>query len=248
MAATANVVMNVDEWDPRWYQFQCWRIKLRRLTLFLDFGLGMFHQGLNFNRQLGRNTRLAYPVVRYRGIGWMRSRHMVRQSVALWHCSDTEIIQEISGTKHFWPLMQHSRVSPGTPKGRTKTFQSAEQRERERPPAELKWLRYWTSESLHVLQAALLHLVCMCSVVLCCYFVMLPFHRWWRKSLSVQQKQKDRSDSEQKTPKELGIQRLTIVSGKMCVEFGVYLYTYIITFYILYHIHNFIFYTYLLKN
>lgn len=133
------------------------------------------------------------------------------------------------------------RADKDLPKCRT-------ERERERPPAELKWLRYWTSESLHVLQAALLHLVCMCSVVLCCYFVMLPFHRWWRKSLSVQQKQKDRSDSEQKTPKELGIQRLTIVSGKMCVEFGVYLYTYIITFYILYHIHNFIFYTYLLKK
>lgn len=178
MAATANVVMNVDEWDPRWYQFQCWRIKLRRLTLFLDFGLGMFHQGLNFNRQLGRNTRLAYPVVRYRGIGWMRSRHMVRQSVALWHCSDTEIIQEISGTKHFWPLMQHSRVSPGTPKGRTKTFQSAEQRERERETscrAEVAKVlnQRITACSTSSFAAFGLHVQC-CALLLLCYASISP--------------------------------------------------------------------------
>ena len=148
MAATANVVMNVDEWDPRWYQFQSWRIKLRRLTLFLDFGLGMFHQGLNFNRQLGRNTRLAYPVVRYRGIGWMRSRHTVRQSVALWHCSDTEIIQEISA------LLKTSC--------RAEVAKVLNQR--------------ITACSTSSFAAC----VCMCSVVLCCYFVMLPFHRWWR--------------------------------------------------------------------
>ena len=155
----------------------------------------MFHQGLNLNRQLGRNTRLAYPLVRYRRIGCMMDAFGTRGKTK---CS----------TMTLWRHRNNS--------GNFSTFAV--------PPAELKWLP-GIEPANHCMFYK--QLCCICLHVQCCALLLLCY------AFTVGDASRRPSNRSRKidaipnrTPKAPGIERLTIVSGKTCVQFGVYLYIY----------------------